>query len=466
MKPNIKLISLFLVIGVFNSCQEFVEVEVPDHRMESSLVFSDDATAQSAVAGIYNELSRADFSRGIANSVNVLAGLSGDNLTTSISSYLELQQFDEHELLSDNTNNYNLWSSAYNIIYMCNSVLEGLESNTKVTVEIKNELIGHAKFIRAFTYFYLTNLYGEVPLIIATDYRENAVALQQPEAYIYEQIVFDLEESIELLPITYFQEQRTRATQEVAKGLLARVYLYLEDWTKAESYSSQVINSATYELLPSLEEVFLANSREALWQISPKGAGSTSTNTPEGNFFIITGTPNYLRPVALTEDLINTFDLTDNRANEWIGTYVDSGNTFYYPYKYKISYTTGAEYTEYSMVLRLAEQYLINSEALTRQNQLSQSIAQLNTLRERAGISLLDPQTNWTSDQLLDSIALERRRELFTEWGHRWLDLKRTHKAEEVLSVSNSNWESTDRLYPIPEEELLNNPNLIPNPGY
>ena len=461
------IILIFLMCSILHSCQEFVEVDVPDHRMESSMVFNDDETAKSAIQGIYNELSRASFSRGIANSVNVLAGLSSDNLTTSIETYLELQQFQEHELLPDNTNNNSLWASAYNIIYMCNAAIEGLESTSNVSTEVKSELLGQAKFLRAFCYFYLTNLYGEIPLILQTDYRANALAYQVDSVQVYEQMILDLNEARDLLPSTYPEGERTKATIDVANALLARVYLYLEDWSQAAYYSSQVINNQSdYHILTNLEEVFLANSQEALLQISPRGLGATYTNTPEGNFFIITSTPNYLRPVALTENLIEHFETDDLRLTEWVGVYNDNETLFYYPYKYKISYATGANYEEYSMVLRLAEQYLIHSESLINQNQLQEGIISLNKIRERAGIPQLDTQISYTQSQLLDTIAVERRRELFTEWGHRWLDLKRTQKAGDVLSEISPNWQSTDQLYPIPEEELLSNPNLIPNPGY
>ena len=118
------------------------------------------------------------------------------------------------------------------------------------------------------------------------------------------------------------------------------------------------------------------------------------------------------------------------------------------------------------MVLRLAEQYLIHSESLINQNQLQEGIISLNKIRERAGIPQLDTQISYTQSQLLDTIAVERRRELFTEWGHRWMDLKRTDKANEVLDPIKSLWEPTDVLYPIAEEELMKNPNLEQNPGY
>ncbi|PZD76445.1 RagB/SusD family nutrient uptake outer membrane protein [Mesonia sp. K7] len=460
-------ISFMLLLGSFTSCEDFVDVEVPAHKTVSATVFSNDQSAQSAMQGIYNELSRADFSGRMASAVTVLAGLSADNLKTTTSSHPELKEFYENLILPSNTNNFNLWSSIYNIIYMCNAVVEGVENSDGLSPEVSDRLIGQAKCIRAFGYFYLTNLYGDVPLITSTDYRTNAVAPQQAPQEIYVQMVKDLEDALELLPLEYPNAERTAVNQGTAMALLARVYLYLQDWTQAELLSNEVINNPNYTLLDSLDEVFLANSQEAIWQISPIGAGNSLTNTPEGSFFILNSPPGYSKPVALTESLIDTFKPHDNRRVDWIGTYQDETTTFYYPYKYKIPYATGADYTEYSMVLRLAEQYLIKSEALARKGDLNNAVIALDKIRMRAGLDPLSSiAPNIQQEALLDSIQLEKRREFFTEWGHRWLDLKHTGKIDEVLQDEKPYWQGAYQYYPIPEEDLQNNPYLTQNPGY
>ncbi|MEZ4970791.1 MAG: RagB/SusD family nutrient uptake outer membrane protein [Flavobacteriaceae bacterium] len=116
---------------------------------------------------------------------------------------------------------------------------------------------------------------------------------------------------------------------------------------------------------------------------------------------------------------------------------------------------------------RLAEQYLIRSEARTHQGKLPEAIADLDRIRERANLSPLSnvaPEIGQKA--LLDSLDTERRRELFTEWGHRWLDLKRTGKVSDLLSSTKPSWQETDTLYPIPEEEIGKNPKLTQNNGY
>src|SRR5258708_34214241 len=120
------------------------------------------------------------------------------------------------------------------------------------------------------------------------------------------------------------------------------------------------------------------------------------------------------------------------------------------------------------MVLRLAEQYLIRAEAEARQGKLIEALADIDIIRQRAGllsISTIIPAV--TLDNVLAAIEQERKVELFTEWGHRWFDLKRWNKADVVLQPLKPSWAPTAVLYPIPSLELINNPNMSPqNPGY
>jgi len=119
------------------------------------------------------------------------------------------------------------------------------------------------------------------------------------------------------------------------------------------------------------------------------------------------------------------------------------------------------------MVLRLAEQYLIRSEARAMQNNIAGAISDLDIIRQRAGLNLLaDLNPTIEQAELLDEIFLQRRKELFAEWGHRWLDLKRSDRTSEALEDENPYWEDTDLLYPIPETERIKNPNLTQNEGY
>lgn len=451
------------------SCESFVEIDTPNFQITTEAVFKDDETAIAAVKGLYNQLyhNNTGFSNGWENSITVLAGLSGGLISPRSTLHTKFSPYSQHEINTLNnpaaSANLNLWSSAYNIIYLTNSVIKGLEGSTKISADIKNKLIGQALFIRAFTYFYLVNLYGDVPLLLTTDYRVNTIAFRTSTNEIWSQIEADLDQSISLLnnQTEYNEGQRIWVNKFVAMALQARVCLFLEKWSKAEELSSKVIeNSSSYELLEDLNQVFLKNSKETIWQISPiKGSSIYPTNTNEATVFIIY--PRFGRPfgsIELSNSLIAEFESFDKRKSDWIG---QSNDILYYPYKYKVRNFYG-DPTEYSMVIRFAEQFLIRAEARTYLNNLNGALVDLNKIRTRAG---LDEFESESKEIILESIYKERKKELSSEWGHHWFDLKRTKRAQ-IIFKDNHTWEDTDLFYPIPEEERMKNPNLSQNLGY
>lgn len=462
MKYNIQII-LMMFSFMLVSCEDFVEVDIPDNLVSSESVFSRDETANNAVVGIYNQLFESSFSSGSLGSVTALTELSADNLIVS-HSQVNLLAFEENEIFIENVTNLSLWSSMYNIIYMANAVIEGLDKHNGVSPEIADKLVGEAKVLRAFTFFYLVNLYNDVPLILTPDYRKNNITPRTDVKDVYDQIVEDLEAGTELLEPGFENGERLRVNQVTAMALLARVHLYLENWEMAEEWSSKVIaDSHNYSLINDLDDVFLSNSDEAIWQISPLGAGTSSTNTNEGLLFIMT---NQLASVSLTHDLVSKFSPDDYRLQKWIGSFSSENDIYYFPYKYKVQSSTDV-IKEYSMVLRLAEQYLIRSEALAHQGRLEEAIRDLDKIRLRAGLNgVRDEHEGLSQTDLLELILQERRREFFTEWGHRWLDLKRYGKATEELQPLKTLWQKTDVFYPIPQDEIIKNPYLIQNPGY
>src|SRR5690606_30439071 len=124
--------------------------------------------------------------------------------------------------------------------------------------------------------------------------------------------------------------------------------------------------------------------------------------------------------------------------------------TYYYSSKYKA--LTDAPVTEYGMILRLAEQYLIRAEAYARLGNVPAAVADLNAIRGRAGAPLIDGDGDIDLPALIEK---ERVLELSCEWGHRWFDLKRTHRADAILAPLNTQWKPWAVRYPIPESQLL-----------
>ena len=439
------------------SCKKFVEIPPSPTQIMNYKVFENDGTATRAIIGIYIQMINSNnlFTSG---NTTFYSGLSADELNYYSNDWrLEFIKNEitiaNHDLISAG-----FWSPAYKYIYASNACIEGLEKSQSLTPSIKKSLLGEAKFIRAYCYFYLVNLFGDVPLVTTTNYEVNSLMPRTAKSLVYDQIVDDLQDAQDLLDQAYLSTERVRPNKWTATALLARTYLYKEEWAKAAEQASMVISSGIYSLNSNLDNVFLKSSNETIFQLQP---GSTAINTWEGNVILPptnSAPPTYL----LTDTLLNSFESGDRRRTSWVKSRDFVGQTYYYPNKYKVQ--TSSNLTEYYVYLRLAEQYLIRAEARSQLNDISGAQADVNTIRNRAGL------VNTTADDkvsLLFAIEQERKVELFSEWGHRWFDLKRTNRANTILSILNpSTWQSTDVLWPIPTSQLNLNPSLTQNPGY
>ncbi|WP_084404243.1 RagB/SusD family nutrient uptake outer membrane protein [Flavobacterium tegetincola] len=184
-------------------------------------------------------------------------------------------------------------------------------------------------------------------------------------------------------------------------------------------------------------------------------------NTQEGETFIFTSGPP--PTVALSDQLLNDFEIGDQRKIQWVKTIIDGSDSWSHVNKYRQkSNTSGA--MEYSVVFRLAEQYLIRGEARAQQGDLIGAKEDLNKIRNTAGLA---NTTALSKSDILTALLQERKVELFTEMGHRFFDLKRTNQLDAALTVVKPGWNTTDRLFPLPESEISLNPNLNPqNNGY
>ena len=451
---SIHLYSSILALLVFCSCKKFIEIKTPINEIQTAIVFSNDSTAQGAVTGLYTAMTNNNPFLMNAGTT-IYTGLASDELKNNISA--DYDPFYTNTLAANNSSVYGrLWLTAYTNIYQVNAILEGLDRSTDVSTAMKNQLSGESKFVRALYYYYLVNLFGEVPLALSSDYRINAVLPRTPVNEVYEQIVRDLMDAKSLLPVSYPTAGRVRPNKYTAVALLARVYLHLGEWQKAEEAAGEVIGSSVYSLVSNLNNVFLLASNEAIWQLMPPSANS---NTGEGALFVpfnATSVPT----LSLSASLFTAFETGDQRKTNWVKSQVVNSVNYTFPFKYKVR--SGAT-AEYYILFRLAEQYLIRAEARARLHNLPGSKADLNMIRSRAGLG-----NNTSADEasLLIAIERERRIELFAEWGHRWFDLKRTGRADAVLSIAKPGWNTEDQLFPIPQAELDKHPFLVQNPGY
>jgi starch-binding outer membrane protein, SusD/RagB family len=441
------------------SCDQFVEIDPPRTELTKETVFTSDATAEAAMVDIYYQMSSSGFASGSTSSLSFLGALSSDELLNYFQSdpvsAAEYAQFNENSLVANNTSVLALWRKMYQCIYKANAIVEGL-SSSGVSENLSRQLMGEALFIRAFCHFYLVNLFGEVPFITTTDYVVNNSIPRMSTVEVYDGIINDLiaAQGYLLDDYSFSQDERVRVNKGAATALLARAYLYTEDWENAEIQATNIIdNSGTYSLVTDLKLVFSKNSTEAILQFS------TADYPPDLFTFYIFSTPPGAG--ALREQFISEFEAADERSSLWVGSITDDTDTYYFPTKYSSFEPTA----EYSTVLRLAEQHLIRAEARAQLSNIAGAAEDLNMIRERAGLEDTDAADK---EALILAIEKERKYELFTEWGHRWLDLKRTNRADEILSLVKPAWKSTAQLYPIPELQILNDLAMKDdqNPGY
>lgn len=452
-------INLILLLFVINSCDSFVDVELPASQLNSSGVFGDYATANAALTSIYSKIRDKGLLTGNSSGLsNKLGNYTDEMIPFGLPSNTSFN-FYNNSILPTTPEMQEYWNATYTQIYASNAIIEGLSNSTGLSPEQKNQLTGEALFIRALSHFYLVNLFGDIPYITQTDYRKNSSVSKIQIKEVYGHITKDLEESYLLLTEKYSTLQRIRPNRYAVRALLARTYLYNGEYAKASNESSYLLNQTNqFKLEQNLDKVFLINSPETIWQLQSAASGQ---NTQEAlNFIFVSGPPN---SVALNTYLVNSFSTDDLRRFRWIKSITKGTSTWFHPFKYKEQNPTPSS-VEYSIVFRLAEQYLIRAEARANEGDLIGAKEDLNKIRNRAGLQNTSANDK---EEILSSILQERRWELFSEHGHRFFDLKRFNKLDIQLSPIKSGWKNSNALFPIPQNELSTNPNLRPqNSGY
>ncbi|RZK75827.1 MAG: RagB/SusD family nutrient uptake outer membrane protein [Pedobacter sp.] len=497
MKLKISFILLTVLIVINTACKKLTDAGLPKNLLTAENTFGSDATAIAAITNIYATISGMNTPVDPFKGIGLRAGLSADELSffnnypSSTSGYDDLLKYYQNSVTSFNATP---WVQLYSFVYNANVAINSLNSTTSITPQVKQQLLGEMKFTRAFMYFYLVNLYGDVPLTLSADYTVNQQIGRTPKTQVYQQIVQDLIEAQSLMSDGYVDAtllasttERVRPNKWAATALLARTYLYMGNYEQAELLATQVISNNSLYRLPALNEAFLKNSAETIWSTQPVGT-LTQANTAEGRTFILTASgPTTGNPVYLSRQQMAAFTAGDLRGTvgNWIGSVTVAGTTYYYPTKYKIGSVSVAT-SEYSMMLRLGEQYLIRAEARARLGKVAAAAEDLNALRTRARAAqttaIPDPlppiSTSLSQTEILSAVMQERQVELFTEWGHRWLDLRRAGTIDAVMSVvtplkvtttsTPNTWNSAYALYPIPQTEIDRSPLLKgqQNPGY
>lgn len=402
-----------------------------------------------------------------------------------------------------------IWSNCYKIINTANEVIASAP-NVQMDPKSRQEVIGEAKFLRALSYYWLVQQFGDVPLRLEPTQGATTETTRAPETEVYNAMIADLEYSMEHLDAS--SPDWGRVTKGAAQHLLSKVYLILEDWPKAANLAIEIINNPNYRLLDDFSSIFHHENqinKEIIFSVQYEadfinsGAQGNRTHLFFTNSYSdIPGMERVLewgRPwtrFAPTPFLMGLYnDQLDQRTDIWrtfedyfynneatlpegknLGDPIDpiwENTVEFHPalIKYwdptRISVNDSRGNKDF-IVFRLGETYLIAAEALMMDNKKSEALVYFNALRQRAarpGADLSITEAELDINMILD----ERARELAGEM-HRWFDLKRTGKALERIraySANGQNIQEYQLLRPLPQNEidLLTTP-IPQNPGY
>ncbi|WP_312078496.1 RagB/SusD family nutrient uptake outer membrane protein [Chryseobacterium sp.] len=459
---NIKRVKVLLKVFIFSlalvsvvGCEKMLEVDMPTNQISSDQVFENTQTADAALSGLYAGL--YDSSPLSGDHTGRFLGVYTDELNfypaSSNNGMLEAFQ---NTLIDSNVLVNTYWTNAYQKVYMCNSIIEGVENSVSLSQNDRNRLKGEAMVIRSILFFYLQQVYGDIPYPVTTNFMINQSIGKTTSAEVLQRIESDLKEAALLLLDTYRNTERIFLNRKASQLYLAKVLMTEKKWAEAETVLKEIKNSSLYQFQNDITKVFDKSSSHILWQLKPKNPGDPTKEA--GLYYFANAAPT---SVALSPSMFNAFEASDKRKLNWITAVTVGANTWYRINKYKnISNNT----SEYSIVLRLEEVYLLLAEALAQQDKIGEALPLINAVKQRAGVNLLTQPMS--KESLLNEILSENRKEFFTETGHRFIDLKRNDKLNTLISVK-PNWKSFHRVWPIPQKEILLNNNLNPqNEGY
>jgi len=501
-------ILLAIVLSGLSACTTLEET--PESFISPDQFYKTSGDAISAVNAIYYPL--VDNKVGAQPMYNRLFDTGLDFMTDDLdagpgSPNAEVRALAKLTHASTNLRIQQIWTEHYEGINKANIALERIPGIT-MDEKLKNRLLGESRFLRAFYYFNLVRLYGDVPLLLTDQTKLTIPELQvarTPKEQVYAQIITDLVEAANLFKIGSTGEAG-RATEGAAKSLLSKVYLTQRDWSNSVKLAEEVINgSYGYALLDDYSQVFLPaykNGKEHIFSAQIKGS-TISTGHLVTSSDIESGVPglkgSYGNQLAFytvgTDKFFSLYKLYNNKDKRkrvsFVTYYVSSTNGKKYatinapgdsvPFinkNWDPNYAATGQSDANANILRFAEVLLIHAEAENELNgPTTKAYTSINKIRKRAGIN--DLTAGLTKDQFRDSVYLERRLELVAEY-HRYFDLIRETGTEvtgvgpegkgilikALQKVGKNNVAAKHYLYAIPQGEIDRNPKLTQNPGW
>lgn len=447
-------LTLFASTLFFSSCEELLEPK-PVDLLTDDVVFNEPRDVPNVEIGLYNAF------RGIIPSTVIAGDLTSDMLVHN-GTFSQFRELGNKQITSANASAGVLWGSIYNAVYLSNFILERLPLIEGIPAGERQRVTATAQFIRGFAYFTGAYTYGGIPKVTSTLIDDNRNIPRASRDEILNFALEDFNAALGKLP----EEPASAgfAGDNAVRAALARFHLYQGNWVLAEQFATDVIESGAYLLEQKFESIVYEDfTGEAILEVGYTIADDPGTNNSIGlnNLFVsrreIIPSNQAIIALASNESGDRFFSITFN-AQDLNGN--DNGWTV-------AKYGTADEDNNNVVVFRLGEMYLIRAEARAQQGNVSgegSAIEDINVLRERANAPLI---TSATQNQVIRLVEEERRYELAYE-GHRWYDLVRTGRAQQVMPAFNSNWKNTEELWPIPQREIQTNPSLAgnQNPGY
>ncbi|WP_321436367.1 RagB/SusD family nutrient uptake outer membrane protein [uncultured Bacteroides sp.] len=437
-------------ILLLSSCSNILDLE-PEQSVSNASAVVDKKSAEAALAGAYDKLQSGNYYGSEFVAAIYLAG----NDVTWTGSLNYYRAFNNHSYQSDNTTINTVWYAIYATLNAANQVIDktsALSSQVLPDTD-KNRIVGEAYFIRALSLFDLGRTWGNVPIITKgtiTAHDFDGVK-QSTQAEVYQQVITDLQTALSLLPE---KTDRSRATKNTARALLARVYLYAENWDKAEEYSSLLIaDTNDYQLVDYSSFFKNKQTKESIFEL----LYTTSDKNTHAAYWLASanGGRHEWAPSESLVALLGNSEIGGTRKALYSDLSTALNPKFYVGNLYWR--TTG---DDPAYILRISEQYLIRAEARAKKTtpDITGALNDLNAVRLRAQVKVL---TGLSQSETILAIENERRVEFPFE-PHRWFDLVRTKRAGTVLGVTDSDkW-----VYPIPYNDIQADSDLKQNPSY
>ena len=502
MKKHFKIAAFFLTILTLSSCSKWVQNDPHDSFIVTDLDYlKSESDYRTMAVSVYTPIQWL-------NQVVPIGDIASDNSVSggeSASDVLSLQQMDDYTLTPINSTLTEIWQSAYEGINRANYLHQYKAANPagdKVEFAGKEALYGEIYFLRAYYYFTLVKMFGDVPLFVdkRLTLAENASLQRSPKSAVYAQIETDLNNAIAVLPA--IQVQKGRITKYAAQALLGKVYLYQKKYDDAKAVLENVIASNAFTLVPDFASMFLKtgeNGAESVFEIQYSNASPYynwgGVTRGQGNYAVqqcgirgINGSADM--PYAAgwstnlpAQNLASAYTAGDKRkdatildieayktANPTFGVtyqiapYKNTGlyNRKYLPRKGETSGQVELNYENNFRTIRYAEVLLMAAEANNKSTTPDDAKAKtyLNLVRRRAfGDNAHDVSASGTA--LYQSIMDERRLELAME-GDRFFDLVRTGQAAAKITGFKT---GKHEVFPIPQTEV-DISGLTQNPGY